>query len=1599
MSISELIEQQVQERPDAVAVRRPGQDDGPGGGLTYRELGRAANRLAARLRARGITRGDRVATSLRPGPETLTAFLGIVRAGAVCVPLDPADRAQRRRLIVRDSAAVAVLTGSAGAADYAGLDAVVLALDAEAPEIARRREALPVRSAGPDDALCVCYASGAVEGVVVSQRAVLDLVRSTGSSPVAPDGVVARAGGGPAFEALAFAVRTALASGAGPAGEADGDGGDGGDGGGRVVAGRAEDRVELCGRSFGLGEVESVLSAHPAVSAAAVSLHEGADGDRRLVAHVVPAVVVVAAAEEDAQTARWKEIHEALHAKAAARGPGEDFTGWNSSYDALPIPLEELREWRCATVERIRELPRRRVLEIGVGTGLLLARLARDEEVHEYWATDFSPAAIAALTAGVEADAVLKDKVRLDCRGAEDTSGLPAGHFDAIVVNSVIQYFPGLARLRTVLERLLPLLAPGGSLLLGDVRSLDLARCLQTGIALARPGAAEGDREALRRAIGRQVAAESELLLSPALFGALARDLPAVRAVDVRIKRGVHHNELSRYRYDVLLSTAEPVADLRGAPVVRWDADAGGGLEVVDRATAARPAVLRLAAIPNRRVHDEYAAMRSLFDPLEGIDLAPQDAPAPDPEALCERAERLGYRALPTWGENPGLLDIVLLDPARVPAGVVTGVYVAPGAGVQGRTGAGAEDWAGAGVEDWAGTPAALEHGVDLEVVLRAHLRERLPEHMVPSALMTLRALPRDATGAVDRAALPVDVPAAGHGGTQPGTPVQEIVRDLFAEVVGLPRHRVRAESDFFRIGGDAPAAARLLSRVRETLGADPGGRALYEAPTPAAFALLVGDARAAVTGPGDTAGDSRAFSLRLRGPLQRRALEAALEDLGRRHEALRNSRLGSAGTRLRALAAEDHLLELALPADSVDLWSHVPLAADLAQAYGARAGGGTPHRCPAGLDAAPRAVFGDRAPAVLPGSGPRSGPASYGTLDRSLDAGLHARLTRLAAEQGATVFMVVHAALVALLSRLGAQDPVTVAAPVPARDTAALREAVGPYGRVLALTVDTFGDPAFGELLRRVRERDLAAYRDGEAALAALPGGVALAVVQECVGRFEAAGLSVRAEQCTPAVPAADWGLTLTERQSPAGEAAGIAVTVTFRHETLGERAAAVLADQFTAVLRSALEAPATRLSRLRLLPAAVAGSGVWAGAQVPLVRGDVASLFAAQVARAPGALALEGLDYAELDARSDLLAHALIEHRAGPGSCVLTALSSPAGFAVAALAVAKTGAALVPVDPSLDLAPSLHPVVLLLDETADLLLPGVPGAARLVREEMAGPRPAAGHWPVTQADRIRPLRAEDPLLLLPGEGGTVAVGGEALSAAARADAAWLVRGYPDGDAAIGLLGALVGGARVHVPDGSLTCDVPHEVLGWLGRQGAGVVLGGADDVLSALVSLARSEGARLTVSGGWAEARLVVEHTPGAPARPAAGHRAYLLDARLCPVGPGRTGSLYIAGVGVARGYVGAGAADGERFLPDPFAGPQGTTARMWRTGRAARLDEYGNLRVLDGAAHDDPFDDASAAFVVLADAAGHRALWPAAAAVPKGWYATRAQDLYEL
>ncbi|MFI6925224.1 amino acid adenylation domain-containing protein [Nonomuraea spiralis] len=192
---------------------------------------------------------------------------------------------------------------------------------------------------------------------------------------------------------------------------------------------------------------------------------------------------------------------------------------------------------------------------------------------------------------------------------------------------------------------------------------------------------------------------------------------------------------------------------------------------------------------------------------------------------------------------------------------------------------------------------------------VRAALRERLPDYMVPAAIGVLEALPLTPNGKVDRAALPV--PEAGPAVRVPlGTPGERLVGEVWADVLGLAE--VWADDDFFALGGHSFAATRVAGRLRERLGAAVPVRLLFEHPVladlaaalprPAAAARV---RRAPVDGPVPLSGvqarlwflaqlepESSAYNvpvaLRLRGPLRADALLGAVRDLAERHHVLR---------------------------------------------------------------------------------------------------------------------------------------------------------------------------------------------------------------------------------------------------------------------------------------------------------------------------------------------------------------------------------------------------------------------------------------------------------------------------------------------------------------------------------------------------------------------------------------------------------------------------------------------------------------------------------------------------------------------------------------
>ncbi|MEU0391017.1 amino acid adenylation domain-containing protein [Streptomyces chartreusis] len=765
---------------------------------------------------------------------------------------------------------------------------------------------------------------------------------------------------------------------------------------GLEFVGRADDQVKVRGFRVELGEVEAALSRQPGVAEATVLVREDSDTPQ-LVGYVVPDQNWASdqdSEEDRRQVESWQDVYDAVYRdQAAAGGFWEDFGIWKSSYDGSPIPLTEMHEWRAAAVAEILRLGPRRVLELGVGNGLILSQVA--PQVDTYWGTDLSASAIEELRTRTAGDPQLARRVELRVQPADDTSGLPEGFFDTIVLNSVVQYFPHADYVTDVVRRSLDLLAPDGRLFLGDIRNLRLLRHLQAGVTVRRlnPDAAP---DAARTLLEQKVANEEELLLAPDFFVRLGETLDGVGGVDIRLKRAGHTNELSAYRYDVVIHKSAAVsAQEADLPVLTWD-EAGATVDGLTEALLTHPSGLRLADVPNARLLADRAALRAIEGggPLDEV----PPATGLDPETVYALAADRGMEAVATWA-NSGRDDC--FDAVFRQAGAATPVTAYCGSATT-RAAA-----------PYANSPARSRRLLDLNRQLRSGLRTWLPEYMVPVAFVALDRLPLSPIGKLDRTALPAPDYGALSGSGEPRTPQEAELCDLFAEVLGL--ERVGIEDSFFDLGGHSLLATRLVSRIRGAFGVEVPIGTVFDDPTVAGLARRLDGGRQARTAlvatdrpdavplsfaqrrlwflhqlEGPSATYNMPLALRLTGRLDQEALHEAVLDVVARHESLRTVfpevdgeprqlvlapdraqvgwevaavRENELPTVLEAAARyafdlsaeppfrvslfmtgpDSHVLLVLMHHIASDGWSLAPFARDLVTAYTARKGGGAP--------------------------------------------------------------------------------------------------------------------------------------------------------------------------------------------------------------------------------------------------------------------------------------------------------------------------------------------------------------------------------------------------------------------------------------------------------------------------------------------------------------------------------------------------------------------------------------------------------------------------------------------------------------------------------
>ena len=173
-TIGELFVALARSNPDRVAA-----EDGRRS-LSYRQLDRVSDGVAARLSRHGVRVGDRVALCMHRSLEMLAGMLGVLKAGAAYVPIDPAFPFARRALLVEDAGVDVVLTGEGSGALPAGVATMTVDLECPSLALAGGCDRFTLAGVGATDPAYVMYTSGSAgrpKGVVVTHRAVIRLVR------------------------------------------------------------------------------------------------------------------------------------------------------------------------------------------------------------------------------------------------------------------------------------------------------------------------------------------------------------------------------------------------------------------------------------------------------------------------------------------------------------------------------------------------------------------------------------------------------------------------------------------------------------------------------------------------------------------------------------------------------------------------------------------------------------------------------------------------------------------------------------------------------------------------------------------------------------------------------------------------------------------------------------------------------------------------------------------------------------------------------------------------------------------------------------------------------------------------------------------------------------------------------------------------------------------------------------------------------------------------------------------------------------------------------------------------------------------------------
>ncbi|MCB9251759.1 MAG: amino acid adenylation domain-containing protein [Flavobacteriales bacterium] len=1147
--------------------------------------------------------------------------------------------------------------------------------------------------------------------------------------------------------------------------------------------GRMDDQVKVRGYRIELGEVENQLNHLDSIDSSCAVVKKAADGLAVLESYVIPNPKYLVSLEKELyleQVKNWTEIYESEYSntdQSKDLNTEFNYVSWKDSFTGEPVPEEQMKAWINDVRDRLLEISPRRVLEIGCGTGMVF--FAIEKNLQQYYGTDISGKSIGQLKEHLKHNRK-EPNAFFRVAAAHELNTTDYENIDTIILNSVIQYFPGEKYLDDVLKNCFEIIGNNkGQIVLGDVRDRELLNLFKARLELDKLHHSTSLRD-FQWETDQSVLKEEELCLSYEYFYSLKSKYSQIDHIDIQWSRSEYINEMSLYRYSVVLFVNHEDADIYTPGWIDWNES--GTIQSCIETLNSGANELAVRSIRNPRLWKEHQLLNELSQSSGTVRDLKNAIEYPSEEyqsvaELFELAHKTGY-SYKIYKTGSPFQANVLFERSSVKR-IVKGN---PEKNIK------------SGNKRFSNFPLMGEIGFRLQVEVLENLKRKLPAYMIPSYLRVLEKFPLTPNGKVDRKFLSRQEDKISSNRLNfklPESDTEKALSEIWKQL--LKNDSIGVYDNFFQSGGHSLLAIRVISAIRSRLKTELEIKDLFLNPTISLLASYIDQntSRSELLPQILKIKDRPEFIpmsfsqerlwfidkiegslpyhipsvLSIHGNLDINSLESSFKLLLKRHEALRTVFIEVDGKGYQKIQtennwkliitegnkefdvearvkssvnlpfnlAEDFMLRAELirksPKDFVlimtihhiasDGWSVSILVNELVNFYNSFSEGVKPKLKPLEIQYSDYAIWQrkylkdavlekklkyweeklkDVEPLELPTDHTRPGILSErgSSVSFEIDSKTSSGLKRVSDTFQATMFMSLLAAFKLLLNKYTGQDDICIGTPTAGRQQVAVEGLIGYFINTLALRTKINTDDSFIELLESVKQTTLDAYSNQEVPfekvidvtvrhrdLGRSPLFQVMFVYQNTpeVPDIELKGLKTKIVPSGQEVTKFELTLTMVETRK------GIKGSVQYSTDLFNELTIIRLCSRFEELLKQIAENPQRKLTQLSFIDSAenkLLKSFNQTSRSYPVGK-SILDLLRPHSSLNSTAL-IDGaktIDYPELHKRSDQLAHYLLKSGVQKEEMIPVCMERSIDLVVSILAILKTGAAYVPIEP----------------------------------------------------------------------------------------------------------------------------------------------------------------------------------------------------------------------------------------------------------------------------------------------------------------------------